>query len=186
VKLLQTIIPDCFELTFDNRVDSRGNFVKTSHASVLAGLGLECNFRESFYTRSAHNVLRGMHLQLAPADGAKLVYCLQGAILDLALDLRPDSAAFGEVSTFELSEATTTAAYIPCGVAHGFYVLEGPALMMYHVTSEFNPQLDAGVRWDSFGFDWPCTNPHLSARDIALPTFAEFTSRQPPKSICHR
>ena len=77
--------------------------MKTMQASAFEGLGLEGRFTESFYSRSGANVLRGMHLQRPPADGAKLVYCLEGAILDLALDLRPESPAFGAVSTFELS-----------------------------------------------------------------------------------
>ena len=116
-----------------------------------------------------------MHLQIPPADGAKLVYCLEGAILDLALDLRPESPGFGTVYRFELSADAPTAAYIPPGVAHGYYVRNGPALTMYQVTSEYNPHFDTGVRWDSFGFEWPVIEPLISPRDAALATFAEFT-----------
>jgi dTDP-4-dehydrorhamnose 3,5-epimerase len=119
-----------------------------------------------------------MHLQLPPADGAKLVYCLEGAILDVALDLRPNSPSFGQTATFELSADKHTAAYIPTGVAHGFLVRRAPALMMYHVTSEFNPHLDSGIRWNSFGFDWPCTDPLISPRDAELPLFSEFAAKQ--------
>jgi dTDP-4-dehydrorhamnose 3,5-epimerase len=176
VELRPTTIPDCFELIFENRIDERGNFVKTMQSTVFDQMGLESHFTESFYTRSGPNVLRGMHLQLAPADGAKLVYCLEGAILDLALDLRPESPAFGTICTFELSADTPTAAYIPRGVAHGYCVRNAPALVMYYVSSEYNPQCDTGVRWDSFGFDWPVADPLLSPRDRALQSFADFTA----------
>ena len=141
---------------------------------MLEKLGLEFGFKESFHTRSAANVLRGMHFQMAPADGAKLVYCLEGAILDVILDVRPESPAFGSVYTFELSADEPAGVYIPRGVAHGFYVQRAPALVMYHVTSENDPQCDTGVRWDSFGFEWPVSDPLLSPRDAALRSFSEF------------
>jgi dTDP-4-dehydrorhamnose 3,5-epimerase len=124
-----------------------------------------------------------MHLQMPPADGAKLVYCLEGRILDLALDLRPESPAFGTVCRFELSADVPTAAYIPPGVAHGFYVRNGPALTVYQVTSEYDPGCDTGVRWDSFGFEWPAIEPLISARDASLATFAEFTRCAPPALV---
>lgn len=143
-------------------------------SSLFEEFGLDANFLESFYTRSSANVLRGMHLQLPPADGAKLVYCLEGAILDVALDLRPDSPTFGQTAVVELSRDRHSAAYVPTGLAHGFLVRSGPALVMYHVTSEYHPELDSGVRWDSFGFDWPCLEPLISPRDAALPQFSEF------------
>jgi len=104
------------------------------------------------------------------------VYCLEGEILDVALDLRTDSKTFGEYCSFRLSAEETTAAYIPSGVAHGFCVVTAPALMMYHVSSEHHPQLDAGIRWDSFGFEWPCASPVVSDRDANLPRLADFTS----------
>ena len=148
--------------------------MKTIQSSVLEKRGLESVFKESFYTRSAANVLRGMHFQISPSDGAKLVYCLEGAILDVALDIRSESPAFGSVYTFDLSADEPAGVYIPRGVAHGFYVRRAPALTMYHVTSEYDPQCDTGVRWDSFGFEWPVSDPLLSPRDAALRSFSEF------------
>lgn len=180
MELRPTAIPGCFEVIFQERIDERGSFVKTMQSTDFERLGLDCHFTETFYTRSQPNVLRGMHLQMAPSDGAKLVYCIEGAILDLALDLRPESPTFGRVSAIELSGANPIAAYIPRGVAHGFYVRSSPAITMYHVSSEYNPQRDTGVRWDSFGFGWPVTNPLLSPRDHALKTFADFTGRELP------
>jgi dTDP-4-dehydrorhamnose 3,5-epimerase len=163
-------------MCFADRPDERGSFVKSFQSSVFTDLGIENHFVETFYTRSHANVIRGMHFQLPPGDGAKLVYCLQGEILDIALDLRVDSATFGQYCTFRLSGEDATAAYIPAGMAHGFCVLNGPALMMYHVTSEYHPSLDTGIRWDSFGFEWPCSSPVISNRDADLPLLADFES----------
>jgi dTDP-4-dehydrorhamnose 3,5-epimerase len=169
-------MPGCFKMDFAKRPDERGSFVKSFQSSVFTELGIESDFVETFYTRSHANVIRGMHFQLPPGDGAKLVYCLQGEILDVALDLRVDSATFGQYCTFTLSGEDPTAAYIPTGMAHGFCVLKGPALMMYHVTSEYHPSLDTGIRWDSFGFEWPCASPVVSNRDASLPPLSDFES----------
>lgn len=179
MKLLDTIIPGCYEIEFIPRLDARGSFVKTFHATAFRELGLESGFSEGFYSVSNRNVLRGMHFQLPPADGAKLVYCLQGAVLDVALDLRTGSPAYGKFATFPLSVADTaaaSAAYIPRGVAHGFYSLTGPSVVVYLVSSEYDPNFDTGVLWNSFGFDWPDATPAISERDANLVRFNDFVS----------
>jgi dTDP-4-dehydrorhamnose 3,5-epimerase len=176
MKLSKTTIPGCYELEFISREDARGSFVKTFHTTAFRELGLESGFSEGFYSVSHQNVLRGMHFQLPPMDGAKLVYCLQGRILDVALDLRTGSPSYGKFTTFQLSSANPTAAYIPRGVAHGFYSLSEPSVVVYQVSSEYEPNLDTGVRWDSFGFDWPNTNPGVSERDSKLVRFNDFMS----------
>jgi dTDP-4-dehydrorhamnose 3,5-epimerase len=176
MKLLTTRIPGCFEIEFVARKDSRGSFVKTFHATAFRELGLDAAFTESFYSTSSSGVVRGMHFQLPPSDGAKLVYCLQGAVLDVALDLRVGSPAFGEAVKFRLSQDLPAAAYIPRGVAHGFLATEGPATLVYAISSEYDPVLDTGVLWNSFGMDWPEASPMLSDRDRSFPPFAEFKS----------
>ena len=172
----ESSIPGCHLMQFRGRPDARGTFVKTMQASVFAGLGLEFSFPESFYSTSHENVLRGMHFQLAPADGAKLVYCLSGQILDVAFDLRKGSPSFAQSASFILSPELANGVYIPSGVAHGFYVQQGPATMVYHVSAEYNPALDAGVRWDSIGMNWPGESPLVSERDQAFPEFAHFAT----------
>jgi dTDP-4-dehydrorhamnose 3,5-epimerase len=174
MKLKNTNIPGCYEIEFIAHPDKRGRFVKSFHEPEFAALGLETDLRECFYTVSEPNVLRGMHFQLPPEDGAKLVYCLAGSVLDVALDLRRGSPTYGRSALFELGEDTPTAAYIPRGVAHGFYVRRAPAIVMYNVTSVHRPDLDSGILWNSFGLDWPCEEPVLSPRDERLPKLAEF------------
>jgi dTDP-4-dehydrorhamnose 3,5-epimerase len=176
MKLLDTIVPGCYEIEFISREDARGSFVKTFHATAFRELGLESCFSEGFYSMSNRNVLRGMHFQLPPADGAKLVYCLQGSVMDVALDLRIGSPSYGRVANFNLAAGNKTAAYIPRGVAHGFYSLTGPSVIVYLVSSEYNPKLDTGVHWNSFGFDWPDTNPLVSERDTKFVRFNDFAS----------
>jgi dTDP-4-dehydrorhamnose 3,5-epimerase len=117
-----------------------------------------------------------MHFQRPPADHAKLVYCLEGRILDVALDLRRTSPTFADHTMFELSANSCNALYLPRGVAHGFYVMEAPALVMYHVSSEYDPSADSGIRWDSFGCDWPDKEPVLSGRDSEFASLKDFES----------
>jgi dTDP-4-dehydrorhamnose 3,5-epimerase len=176
MKLVATKIPDCFEIEFVAHRDARGSFVKSFQASAFRELGLEAAFTESFYSTSAAGVLRGMHFQLPPTDGAKLVYCLQGAVFDVALDLRIDSPVYGQSVSFNLSQERATAVYIPRGVAHGFFVSDGPATLGHNISSEYDAALDAGVLWNSFGMCWPEDTPLLSERDRRFRTLAEFDS----------
>lgn len=175
MKLHPSTIPGCFELEYVQHTDARGSFIKTFRATAFRELGLESALTESFLSTSAEGVLRGMHFQLPPADGAKLVYCTQGEVFDVALDLRVGSPAFGKTHTFVLSNSSS-AAYIPRGVAHGFMVTKGPATLVYSVSSEYDPQLDSGILWNSFGLDWPLTPSLLSARDQSFVAFADFDS----------
>ena len=150
--------------------------MKSFKESDFTKLGLECDFKESFYTESTANVLRGMHFQLPPADHAKLVYCIHGSILDVALDIRVGSPTYGEHELFELRAEWNNAVYLPRGIAHGFYVREAPSLVVYQVTSEHDSSCDTGIRWDSFGAEWPLSSPLISPRDEALTPWQEFDS----------
>jgi dTDP-4-dehydrorhamnose 3,5-epimerase len=150
--------------------------VKPLQRSALQERGLECEFTESFYTVSGENVLRGMHFQAPPADHAKLVYCIVGAICDVALDLRIGSPTFGEHEVYPLSADRRTAVYLPRGIAHGFRVQTAPSVVVYQVTSEHSSAHDKGIRWDSFGAAWPAGTPLVSQRDERLTPFAQFKS----------
>lgn len=176
MKLRQTKIPGCYLIGLLARLDARGSFVKTFQSTAFRELGLETDFRESFYSFSEEAVLRGLHFQLPPSDGAKLVYCLKGEVLDVAVDLRVGSPTYGEHTTFELSARDASAVYIPRGVAHGFYVRQGPALLVYHVTSEYDARLDSGILWSSIDFEWPSLIPTCSERDAAFTNLQEFAS----------
>src|SRR2546423_14015088 len=100
--------------------DARGLFVKTFHADLFRELGISFDPREEFYSTSAKGVLRGMHFQLPPAAHAKLVYCLGGRVLDVVLDMRRSSAAFGRAFSCELDAVRREPLVIPGGLCRGF------------------------------------------------------------------
>lgn len=158
--------------------DARGEFIKSFHVTDLMEIGMEMNVRESFYSVSAKNVLRGMHFQIPPFDSTKLVTCVTGRLLDVLVDLRKDEATFGSSWQTVLSADNREAVWIPTGIAHGFLSLADNTCMAYLTDQEHAPQHDAGIRWDSFGFDWPCRVEELnmSDRDKAHPTLGEFHS----------
>lgn len=174
--LSECVIPGCYQIQLPVYSDARGSLVKTVASSQFAELKLETGFVETFYTISGKNVLRGMHLQLPPADHAKFVYCVAGQVMDVCLDVRRGSPAFGRHIVTELAAERNNALYLPRGIAHGFYVRQAPAIMVYHVTSEHEPRLDTGIAWNSFGAKWPTNSPLLSRRDAALTPFQDFAS----------
>lgn len=166
---LQIIRPRIFQ-------DPRGTFVKTFNADTFRQLGLDFEPREEFFSTSARDVVRGMHFQLPPAAHAKLVYCIAGRVLDVVLDLRKNSPTFGRAYSHELNATQRESLFIPIGFAHGFLALEDGATMVYQTSTGHSPAQDAGIRWNSFGFNWPVVQPLLSERDQKFPALGEFSS----------
>lgn len=161
--------PRCFE-------DNRGNFVKTYHNDLFHDLGIDFTPTEEFYSTSHKDVLRGMHFQLPPHDHNKLVYCIRGAVLDVIVDLRLGSPTYGQHTAIELSETNHQLFYIPKGFAHGFLGLQDNSVMVYKTDHVYAPASDTGIRWDSFGFDWPVRDAVISDRDQAFLTLNDFDS----------
>lgn len=156
--------------------DARGAFIKTYHVGVFRDLGMPFVPVEEFVSISRRDVIRGMHLQLPPAAHAKLVYCVVGAVLDVVLDLRRGAGGYGRWMTRRLSAENREMLFIPPGCAHGFLALTDEATMVYQTDTVHAPASDAGVLWNSFGFDWPAEQPCLSERDRALPALENFVS----------
>lgn len=176
MRLIETPIPGCFEISCAPSADRRGRFVKTYHSEFFRDHGLRQDWQEEYYSVSALNVVRGMHFQTPPMDHAKLVYCLSGAVLDVVLDLRTGSPTHGQVATFELSADQANSLYLPAGVAHGFLSRADDTIMQYKVTSVYAAAHDGGVLWNSIGFEWPVDSPILSERDAGHPPLAAFRS----------
>ena len=162
---ISTPLDGCFELQPKVRGDRRGGFVKTFHAAAFAELGLATDFREEFFSTSIKNVVRGLHFQIPPADHAKLTYCIRGNIKDVVVDLRKNSATFGNHYAINLSAEKANMMYIPKGFAHGFLTLSERAIIIYKVTSVYSPEHDKGIIRNSCGIDWQCSAPILSDRD---------------------
>lgn len=157
-------------------LDERGSFIKPFDKRLLESKGISMPVAEAYFSESHQGVLRGFHFQTPPHEHQKIVTCLSGRILDVFLDLRTGSPAFGKPQSFELRGEDPTVLVIPAGVAHAFYSYEDHSLMAYWVDSCHAPQHDMGLKWDSVGFEWPVTKPILSPRDAALPPFSEFRS----------
>jgi dTDP-4-dehydrorhamnose 3,5-epimerase len=175
-QVIHSALEGCFEIIPPTYHDERGRLVKIFNSSTFDKFGIESNFVESFYTVSGSRVLRGMHFQLPPSDHAKLVYCISGAVMDVGVDLRKNSPTFGNYASFEINNKLSNAVYLPRGVAHGFYVREAPAIVVYAVTSHYDPERDSGISWNSFGMTWPDINPVISKRDAQLIPFNSFKS----------
>lgn len=175
MRILETILPGCHVLQAPASRDPRGSFTKVYHQLSWAEHGLARVWVEEFYSVSRVGTIRGMHLQLPPHDHDKLVFCSRGKVLDVVVDLR-SGTGFGSSACVELSAKNHQMVFVPRGVAHGFLSLEEESTVFYLTTSCHAPESDGGVRWDSFGFVWPCRDPLVSARDASLPRLADFRS----------
>ena len=176
MKFLSTALPGCYLLQPNILRDERGRFVKVFHQQTFREQGLATDFAEEYYSLSQRRVLRGLHFQTPPHDHAKLLYCVQGKVLDAAVDLRVGSPTYGQHIMIELDAEHGQALYLAPGVAHGFYKLSEQALMVYKVTSTYAPAHDTGILWNSAGIVWPDAAPILSARDRGFAPLAAFKS----------
>jgi dTDP-4-dehydrorhamnose 3,5-epimerase len=167
----------CFSVHLPSFSDPRGGFQKLFHEDAFSRFLPGFLPHEAYLTNSAQGVLRGMHFQRPPHDHAKVVICLGGAALDVLVDLRAGDG-YGKTASVELTPDGVNCVLIPSGIAHGFYSRSDGTQFLYLVETVHAPDSDAGVMWDSIGFDWPVANPILSDRDKAHPTLADFVPPQ--------
>jgi dTDP-4-dehydrorhamnose 3,5-epimerase len=176
MRIEPTALPGCFSIQPTVFNDVRGRFVKVFHADTFAEHGLIEHFAEDYYSVSHRGVLRGMHYQRPPNDHVKLVYCVEGEVLDAVLDLRRGSPTFGRHAIVGLSADRANMLYVPRGLAHGFYVVSDSATVVYKVETVHAPADDAGVAWNGCGIDWPTASPIVSTRDQGFPALADLDS----------
>jgi len=172
MEIENTFIEDLKLIHLKEFKDIRGSFIKIHNRDYFMENGLETNFKESYYSISHKNVIRGMHFQIPPAEHTKLVFVNHGAIIDVVLDIRRNSNTYGKFFSCKMSK-NTTLLYIPIGCAHGFLSLEDNSIVSYFQTSVYNRECDKGIRYDSFGMDWGIVNPIVSERDLILPYFLD-------------
>lgn len=158
--------------------DERGKFFKTFNKNIFLENGIDIEFRESYYSLSKKDVIRGMHFQIPPKDHEKLVYVAKGKVLDVILDLRKNSKSFGKTISIELTSENGRLVFIPKGLAHGFKALEDDTMMVYNVSTEYENECDFGVSWNSFNFEWEVKNPIISERDKKFESFTEFIKKE--------
>lgn len=164
----ETKLAGAFILDLEKRGDHRGFFARTFCAKELEEHGLKSTFVQANMSKSLEkNTLRGMHFQVDGAEEAKLIRCTKGRILDVIIDIRPDSATYCEHIAVELTEENFKQLYVPEGFAHGFLTLEDDIEVTYLVSQFYAPGKEKGIRWNDplFGIDWPVASPVLSEKD---------------------
>lgn len=172
--LIKTDIEGLFILEPKIFKDTRGKFIKTFTDVFFKENKLDINIKETYYSISNKDVIRGMHFQTPPYEHIKLVYVPYGKITDVVLDIRKDSKTYGQYFSIELSSENGKILIIPKGLAHGFKSLEESTNVTYMQTTCYAPNNDGGIRFDSFGYDWEIDKPELSDRDKTFVKFKEF------------
>ncbi len=170
MRRVETDLPGVAIIETDVHHDSRGFFSETFHQQKFAQLGLEATFVQDNYSYSVGAVIRGLHYQEPFAQG-KLVSVLQGAIFDVAVDIRPNSPNYKKWVGVELRPELGRMFWIPAGFAHGFATLTETAGITYKVTGYWNPATERLVNWKDpeLAIEWPIDNPVISEKDAAAP-----------------
>ena len=160
--------------------DRRGYFMESYNKKNTNNLIGNVKFVQDNESESSRGVLRGLHFQKPPFSQAKLVRCLKGSILDVALDLRKDSKTYGQFETTLLSEENKNQLFIPKGFAHGFIVLSESAIISYKVDEYYKPMNESGIIWDDrdLNIDWKINKKEIivSKKDAKLQSFNNFVS----------
>ena len=165
--------------------DSRGYFFESFSqrefdAKVSSLLGQEIRFVQDNESMSSYGVMRGLHFQRPPFTQSKLVRCVRGSVLDVAVDIRKGSPTYGQHVAVELTEDNHRQFFIPKGFAHGFAVLSETAVFQYKCDEFYHPEADWGISIldESLRIDWriPADKAILSDKDLKHPRLAEFES----------
>ena len=180
MKLIKTNISDLLVIEPKTFSDSRGYFFEPYNKLNFDKYFGETNFVQDNESKSVKGVLRGFHFQKPPFDQAKLVRCIKGKVLDIALDLRKKSLTFGKHESVILSEENKKQLFIPRGFAHAFLVLSDSAIFSYKVDNVYSPKYDSGVIWNdpSLSIDWGVDKSELivSEKDKNLSLLHEINS----------
>lgn len=180
MKLIETKISDLVIIEPTVFRDTRGYFLESYNKKKFEEIVGKISFVQDNESQSSKGVLRGLHFQKPPYDQAKLVRCIEGSILDVAVDIRNSSKTFGKHVKVELSGDNKRQLFIPKGFAHGFIVLSDFAVFAYKVDNIYAPEYDAGIKWDDreLSIDWGIENSQVvvSAKDSKLPYLNNFIS----------
>jgi len=155
--------------------DSRGLFFESFNSVTWAEQGLPSQFIQDNQSFSSKGVLRGLHFQQGVHAQGKLVRVITGKVLDVAVDIRPESPSFGKWEFFELDATTNKMIYIPEGFAHGFLALED-SIFSYKCTAGYHKESEGGIIWNDpvLNIEWPIASPNVSEKDILLPSFESY------------
>ena len=182
MKVIETDLPGVLIIEPKVFPDARGFFVETYQKERYQAMGISPEFVQDNLSFSTKGVLRGVHSQ-NPHPQGKLVQVLQGAVWDVAVDIRRHSPHFGRWTAVTLTGDAKNQFYIPAGFAHGFCVLSDTALFAYKCTDFYFPGNEVGFRWDDpeVGIRWPVADPVLSPKDAALPRLRDVPADRLPE-----
>lgn len=180
MKIIKTDIPDLLIIEPDVYGDDRGYFFESfSQRKFEEATGIKVDFVQDNESLSAYGVVRGLHFQKPPHEQAKLVRAVRGKVLDVALDLRPDSPTYGQYAAVELSDENHRQLFIPKGFAHGFSVLSEEAVFQYKCDDYYAPECEDGIAYNDpdLAVDWQVTPEEMviSAKDLNRKTFNEYS-----------
>jgi len=182
MQIIPTTLPEVLLIKPKLFGDSRGFFLETWNQQTYVDAGFpDIRFVQDNHSRSSQGVLRGLHFQRQYPQG-KLVRVTQGAVFDVAVDIRPKSPTFGRWTGYELSEQNAWQLYVPPGFAHGFCVLSESADFLYKCTDYYHPEDEGGILWSDsdIGIDWPIQKPLLSDKDRTYHCLKQLTLQQLP------
>lgn len=176
MKIVQSPLKGCVVLTPTVFSDGRGRFFESYKKEAFnEALGQEVNFVQDNESFSSKGVLRGLHFQKGKCAQAKLVRVAHGSVLDVVVDLRPDSTTYGEHFSIELSDDNKKQLFVPRGFAHGFVVLSDTAVFSYKCDNYYNKESESGIIYNdsTLNIDWilPSEQLQLSEKDLLLPKF---------------
>ncbi len=181
MRIEQTPLKDCFIVHEKVNGDARGYFIETYNIRDFKGAtGLDFEFVQDNQSRSSKGVLRGLHMQRGNAAQAKLERVLEGAVLDVAVDLRKESPSFGQHYAIELTAENRKQFFVPAGFAHGFVVLSEYATFFYKVDKFYEPGNEVGIVYNDadLNIEWrlPTSELIFSEKDKTLGSFAEYAA----------
>ena len=178
MKFISTEIPDVFILEPSVFGDARGYFLESYNKELFQKELGEINFVQDNESKSSRGVLRGLHFQKPPFAQAKLVRCIEGEVIDVAVDIRRGSPTYGKHVAVRLSGENKKQLFIPRGFAHGFAVLSEIAIFSYKVDNSYAPEYDAGIIWNDkdLNIDWKLSDNdiNLSIKDSKLGSLAKL------------
>jgi dTDP-4-dehydrorhamnose 3,5-epimerase len=173
----ETELPGAYVLDLERREDQRGFFARVWCIDELRERGLETRIvQASVAFNKRKGTLRGMHMQSAPHEEVKVIRAIRGSLLDVIVDLRPESPTHRHWTAVELSAANGRAVYVPKGFAHGFQTLEDDTETLYLISEFYAPEAERGLRWNdpAFGIEWPDPEHAIvSDKDASWPNWSE-------------
>ncbi len=178
MEIIKTKIEGLLIIKPDVFFDERGYFFESFNEQRFIDNELNARFVQDNESKSQKGVLRGLHFQDPPYAQGKLVRVIKGAVLDVAVDLRTNSATYGQWKSIELTEDNKLMYWIPAGFAHGFLTLQDDTIFSYKCTKPYNKESEGSIQWDDadLNIDWGFDNPIISEKDANSPNFGSFVS----------